>query len=599
MKIKNILSDIYYCLAISWRTSKFYTAARLVFQVAASLLPLLSVYITSLILNVLTPGVPDALALFVMLTVFFLVVQLADHWCTKLNQYLQQIHDEMITNYLERKGIEKASRVDLRFFDAPAYYNKLQLMNINSGSISQIVWNIVDLISNTISFIAAFMIMFQYSPLYSCIIVLAYIPIAIYDQVYTKKLYNWQVENVGEERKLNYISQLVMKKEHAKNIRIFGIAEHLFGMYVNIWKAWFSKRKSIIKKWSMISLALSAIPQILTVLVLLEVGANIIAGKNEIGDFALYSGMISQMIMTVFMITFSIMRISENKLRIRDFREFFSWTNAVEGTGEIELKQIDTVEFANVSFTYPGNEQPTIKNLNLKFTAKERLALVGINGAGKTTLVKLLLRFYDVTEGSLLINGANIKTFTLTSLRKCFSVMFQEYPNYAFTLRENIRMSDMARNYTDADILEACEKSGADQVIEDWENGLDTYLYREFVEDGRELSGGENQKIALARTFFHNGDLVVLDEPSSSIDPEAEYELFKKMVDLCKDKGVLLITHRLSNVVLADRIIVIENGILMEDGSHKELMDHNGRYATLFQYQAENYVNQKGGSDGN
>lgn len=582
--------DIAYCLKISWSTSKFYTLFRIIIQIATAILPLISIYLVSAILDTLVSGAPDVIRLFIMLIIGYFVVQLLIQWMSKLNTYFMEIHNQMIENYLNRHIIDKTSNVDLSYFDSPSYYDKIKMMRINTMSINQIVWNIIDLISGCVTFLVAFTVMLQFSPLFSVLIAVSYLPIALYDQVYVKKLYHWQSRNVGEERKLEYISDLVTQKNQAKNIRVFGIAEYLINIYKSTWQAWFSNRKKIVKRWSVRSLFLAAVPEVLTIIILVQLGINIINGQNSIGDFSLYSGMIGQVVTSVFMVTTMITRISENKLRVKDFRDFDNWENEVEGTGELDLEHIDEIEFRNLSFVYPGNDTPSIKNLNLKFTSKERIAFVGINGAGKSTLVKLLLRFYDVTEGELLVNGTDIRNYSLESLRKCYSVLFQEYSNFAFTLRENIRLSDINKEYTDEDLLEACKEGGADQVIANWENGLDTYLYREFVQDGKELSGGENQKIALSRTFFHDSDIIILDEPSSSIDPESEHILFTRMVELCKDKGVILITHRLSNVVLADRIIVIENGKLVEDGTHADLMKEDGRYATLFRYQAENYI---------
>jgi len=326
-----------------------------------------------------------------------------------------------------------------------------------------------------------------------------------------------------------------------------------------------------------------------TVFILLQVGINIINGRGSIGDFSFYSGIIGQLIASTFLIIFSISNISENKIRIRDFREFSGWTSSIENTSGLVLHSIDNICFCNVSFTYPGNENATIKNMSFEIDARERVALVGINGAGKTTLIKLLLRFYDVTEGSIKINNIDIKLYNQASIRRFFSVMFQDYANYAFTLRDNIAISDINTPHTDNKVIEACQKSGVDEIYKDWEKGLDSYIFKEFEMDGKVLSGGENQKVALGRTFYRDAEIIILDEPSSSLDPESEYKLFIKMLELCKDKGALLISHRLSNVIIADRIIVIENGELIEQGSHAELIKKNGRYATLYRYQAERY----------
>lgn len=592
MKKKSItfLNDVVYCLRISFGTSKFYTIIRMGIQILKAVLPVAAVFILKIILDSLVLiDKTIAFSSFITFTLLYMVIQIFTQWMAKLDDYFRQIHEGLIENHITRILNEKASKIDISFFDSPTYYDRIQLLGSNIYAITQMLWNVVSLFSNIIGFITALIIMMQFNVLYTGIIIVSYIPIALCDQIYIKKIYNWQSANVGEQRKMNYVSNLIMQKIHSKNIRIFGLADYLVDIYTGLWKAWFSSRKIIVKKWSTITLLLSTVPEILTILVLVSIGTKIINGQNSIGDFSLYSGIMGQLVASVFVITYNISNIFENEIRIKDYKEFNSWVNKVEGTGRIELRHINGIIFDNVTFTYPGNDSPTLKNLNLKIDKKERIALVGINGAGKTTLIKLLLRFYDVSNGEILINNINIKEYTPESIRKCFTVMFQDYVNYAFTLRENIRISDIERPNKDDDILEACKKSGADQIYRKFENGLDSYIYKEFEESGIELSGGENQKIALGRTFYRNGEFIVLDEPSSSLDAESEYILFKKMFELCDGKGVILISHRLSNVVLADRILVIEEGEMIEQGTHSDLMKKNGRYATLFRYQSERY----------
>ena len=590
LAFKEFFSDIGFCIKISWDTSKTYTTARICVQIISALLPLVTIYFTKLIFDTLVSNSPDVMSRFVLLLVTYVALQLSFNLCQRIGNYYQQIHDNMLENFLNQFIIKKSSGIDIKYFDQPAYYDKIKLMRTNSAAITKSIWDIVNLVSNIAIFIAAFTILLDYSLFYSLIIVGSYIPIAFCEQIYIKKIYNWQVKNISEERKLQYIADILTQKTHAKEIRVFSIASYFISIYSSIWTAWFSNRKVIVKKWSLISLFLYCIPQIITALFLVNLGFNIITRQNSIGDFSLYSGMITQLLGSMFLMIYSIVQISDSKLKIRDYREYQNWQNTVEDTEGIELISLDTIEFDQVSFTYPGNKEATIKNFSIRISSKERIALVGINGAGKSTLIKLLLRFYDASEGRVLINGIDIRKFTPQSIRKFFSTMFQEYSNYAFTLRENIRLSNIRKQYEDLQIIDVCKRSGVDEMIDGWEKGLDTYLYRLFEEDGRELSGGENQKVALARTFFRDGDILIMDEPSSSLDPESEYKLFRKMVELGEGKGIIMITQRLSNVDIADRIIVIENGELLEQGSHTELINKKGRYAELYRLQADTYV---------
>jgi ABC-type multidrug transport system fused ATPase/permease subunit len=282
--------------------------------------------------------------------------------------------------------------------------------------------------------------------------------------------------------------------------------------------------------------------------------------------------------------------IYDNKLRINNYKRFLTWQPKIISNQGITLQNKNPyIEFINVSFKYPNTDSDILHNLNLTISPQEKIALVGLNGAGKSTIVKLLLRFYDPTEGQILIDGKDIREYDLVNIRKIFGVVFQDFSSYAFTVRENIGMSDYENLNDENRIKYAAEMSSAYEFIKNWEKGFDTYLTKQFEMDGHELSGGEWQKIALSRAFFKEASIMILDEPSSNLDPEAEYQVFEHFANLCKDKGAIFISHRLSTIVMTDRILVLENGKIIESGSHNELMKINGKYAYLFNLQAEKY----------
>ena len=242
-----------------------------------------------------------------------------------------------------------------------------------------------------------------------------------------------------------------------------------------------------------------------------------------------------------------------------------------------------TIELKNVSFTYPGNDEPTLKNINMTLHPKEKIALVGYNGAGKTTLTNLLLRLYDVTDGEILIDGEDIRNVTADSHRDRFSAVFQDFQLFAATLGENVALTPEVDSER---ATAALRHSGFSKSVP---NGLDTYLLREFDDEGIMMSGGESQKVAISRAFYKNCPYVILDEPSANLDPIAEYNLNQSMIEAAQDKTVVFISHRLSTTVSADRIYVMENGEIIEQGSHEELMAMNGTYAYMFNLQAEKY----------
>ena len=303
------------------------------------------------------------------------------------------------------------------------------------------------------------------------------------------------------------------------------------------------------------------------------------------GDFvAAFNGAV-QIANAFAFLTITVTRnFSEQSRIVEKYREFLKEKSHItDGPHTAECGNPQEIEIKNVSFTYPGNSEPTLKNINLTLKPNEKIALVGYNGAGKTTLTNLLLRLYDVTDGEILIGGRNIKDETLDSHRSRFSAVFQDFQIFSCSVGENVALD------VDPDgdrVNEALSHSGFSKKLK---NGTDTELLREFDDKGVMLSGGESQKIAIARAFYNQGPYIILDEPSANLDPVAEYKLNQSMLEAAEDKTVIFISHRLSTTINADRIFVMENGEIIESGSHAELMAMNKTYAKMFNMQAEKY----------
>jgi len=250
---------------------------------------------------------------------------------------------------------------------------------------------------------------------------------------------------------------------------------------------------------------------------------------------------------------------------------------------------VESIEFEHVSFTYPGAKEPALEDVSFLLHRQEKVALVGLNGSGKSTLIKLLLRLYDPDNGVIRINGADIREYRLSELRANFSVYFQDMRNYCFTLRDNLTIADEAQGNVEETAATALRNSCCEDILNRAGRGLDTNLTRFFVADGIELSGGQHQKLALARALYRRHTALILDEPSSNLDPKAENEIFQALQELTQGKMTIFTSHRLSNVFLADRIIVLERGKIVEDGTQEELLRNKQRYAELFRYQQEKY----------
>ncbi|MBQ5823856.1 MAG: ABC transporter ATP-binding protein [Clostridia bacterium] len=392
------------------------------------------------------------------------------------------------------------------------------------------------------------------------------------------------------DRKNMYFSRVFYLQDYAKELRLNPAGEMIERRYsANISDRLKTISPFLLKQW-MLYFSQDSLP----LSVLISFGVTLYMGYKAIvtkeigmGDFVATFNGVTVVSTSVFALTtwFSV-TFRENGLYVEKFKKFMSAEEKIKD-GELETKfeKPVTLKLENVSFTYPGTDKPTLKNINLEIKPYQKIALVGYNGAGKTTLTNLLLRLYDVTEGEITADGVNIKNWKVKSYHENYAAVFQDFSLFGASLAENVAMQDCP----DKDRVEAAlRESSFSKKLPD---GTDTILLREFDDDGVSLSGGEAQKVAVARAFYKDCPFAILDEPSANLDPVSEYSLNEAMSRAAKDKTVIFISHRLSTTVMADVIYMLENGEIVESGTHEELMAMNGKYAYMFNLQAEKYKN--------
>jgi len=284
------------------------------------------------------------------------------------------------------------------------------------------------------------------------------------------------------------------------------------------------------------------------------------------------------------------MEIYDNRMQLDNFMSISNFTNLVEDNGKIVLRKVETIEFIDVCFAYPGVNRNALDGINIFMDKNEKIAIVGLNGSGKSTLIKLLLRFYEPDNGVIRINGKDVGEYTLQSLRANFSTYFQDMHNFSFTLKENFSYTDGDVSKVEARASAALYAASAEDILKMCERDLEINITRLFSDDGIELSGGQHQKLALARALFRNRSVLILDEPSSNLDPKAEHEVFESLKKITDGKLTIFTSHRLSNTFLADRIIVLENGKVVEDGTKKQLLMNKQRFAEMYKYQSDKFT---------
>ncbi|NLE04257.1 MAG: ABC transporter ATP-binding protein [Crenarchaeota archaeon] len=591
IELAAFFSTILYCMTLSWRASHFYTVFRLFGRIITPICALISSYLVKYTLDLLSGSLHVNNKTYVLITLLVgtLIIALVTSGIQKGLQYCQTIHSEIISNQITMQVITKSLKADLEFFDNPKYHDKLSAVSRDSLSIVNILWNVLECISSFIAFICAFVILSGSNFYYGLAVFLAAIPFSIAGAQFTKSLYKLSLNQIKSERKKSYIQAISTSRQYSQEIRLFRAEDYLRDRYNQLWQSLFDDRRKTLRKRSILIGILEYLPEIVLVGIALDVSFRVLANNATIGDYTLYAGLAKQLYGSVLMFSSSAIQIYDDKLRIDNIKTLDIFMNKIN-TGSKKLEKVRTIEFCCVSFSYPESNRKAIDNISFKVEDGEKVALVGINGSGKSTLIKLLLRFYDVDSGVIKINNIDIREFDLYSLRSNFSVYFQDMPNYSFTIRENLEIADLGRMDGDEALLEAIKESCSDDIFHDFPEKLETYISRMFEDSGIELSGGQHQKIALARAFYRRHTALILDEPSSSLDSEAEYKVFESLRRLSYGKTTLFTSHRLSNVGLANRIIVLENGRIIEQGTLAELLDNPNRFAMLFKYQQDKYT---------
>jgi len=589
------IKTLKWCLSLSWKTSKFYTASRIFTEILTPILAIVVAFIGRRVINLLVGQAEFYVSsehILLILLGGLCAIAIVRGLSQNIMQYCRSMHDDMMGAKIAAIIMEHAFKADIEYFDNPEYYDKLNSASRDSYAINSVVWSTISVISSGVSFAIAFVVLAQMSVLYGIALVIAAIPASIVAAEFTKSLYLLSLEQINGIRQMGYIQSISSEKMLAQDLRLFDIGENLKSRYRRIWKGLFDIRRKKSRKRTVFVSALEALPEIVITFISIDIAFRVVSGNATVGDYSLFAGLTAQLWAALYMFSVSAMQVYDNRMQFDNFKSISEFTNKVEDNGKIILDEVVTIEFIDVSFNYPGANSKALDGINLAIDKSNKVAIVGLNGSGKSTLIKLLLRLYEPDSGIVKINGKNIREFALDSLRANFSIYFQDMQNLSFTIRENFTYAD--NTYKESKLEEkikiALRAAGAKDILEKCKNGIDTNITRNFSDDGIELSGGQHQKLALARTLFRNCSALILDEPSSNLDPKAEHEVFEALRKITDGKMTIFTSHRLSNTFLADRIIVLENGKVAEDGTQEQLLKNKRRFAELYKYQSDKFT---------
>ncbi len=548
-------------------------------------------------------GTADATRSFadVLIFIWFAVglniaVNLFDSWYN--NVFLPK-NDILIQKKLNLMLFEKAQSVDLSCYETPEFYNTYTKAATEASSRAASVLNgLATLVSALIS--SAFVIItMSRITLWS----LLFVALPLVGNLYFGKLWgkvNYEREQafVPARRKMSYVNRVMYFRKYASDLRLtnlYSVVEKLFSDAVD-------EIVDVSRKFAFKRSLFSALKSLLMYILGFEgmwICAAVLAINKTIslGDLVVLLNAIVSVSWMLSDVENSLSGVFSNALFIENLRSFLRYTPKIDEDAEgIPLPEtIETIEFENVSFVYEGQTKPALDHVSLTLRKGVRHALVGVNGSGKSTLIKLILRFYDPTEGRILLNGIDIRKYNARRYRQKMGVAFQDFALFASSVIENVLLGEQSSEQEREKAISALKSSGIYDKILTLKYKEDSILTKEFDNAGVEFSGGEKQKIAIARAFAKDSAVVILDEPSSALDPIAEYKMFENINELCRgrDKLSLIVSHRLSSAAACEKIFVFDNGILVEQGSHKELMSSNGKYAEMFRKQAQNYLTEE------
>lgn len=488
--------------------------------------------------------------------------------------------------------IDKSIKLDLQFYEDPVFYDNMQNARRRADSSAlAIVSSISQVAQQFITLISLVALLIGFSPWLAVLVILAAVPNFLSNSRFAEMSFRAISHRAPETRLLNYIETLLTSNETVKEIKLFGLGESLKARFENLFTEFMDEDNAIARRNTFASLGWGMVTNLAYYGSYIWVIIRTITKAITLGDMTMFLSVFRQSQRAVMSLLDSFSRLYENNLYLDNLLDFLKIEPALVSpeNGKVAPAPIlEGIHFQNVSFKYPGSDKYVLRNINLFIKPNESIALVGLNGAGKTTLIKLLTRLYDPTEGQITLDGVDLREYDMKSLHQRFGVIFQDFVRYQFSIKENIGFGQIEDLDNMERIKEAASKGGADEVVAPLAEGYETILGRRWNR-GHELSGGQWQKIALSRAFMRKAEVLILDEPTSALDAQAEYEIFLRFRELMEGRLAVLISHRFSTVRMADRIVVLEDGRILELGSHEELMRHNQVYAHLFNLQAEGY----------
>ncbi|MBM3802548.1 MAG: ABC transporter ATP-binding protein [Acidimicrobiia bacterium] len=607
-------------LQMVWETHRGYTVAMAALRLLRSVIPVATLWVGKLILDAIVSmrgGTPDLPYLWKLIGLEIAIV-LAGEALARGSSLVESLLGDLFSNHTSVRLMEHASSLDLYHFEDPAFYDRLERARRQTTSRIGLLAQLLGMAQDALTLISLAGALLVYSPWLLLLLVVAVLPSFLGETHFATLEYSLLFRHTPERRRLDYLRYIGASDETAKEVQMFGLASWLIERFKLFSGKFYEENKQLSIRRSLAGTALSIIGTAGYYAAYIVIVLRAVEGLLSLGSLTFLAGAFARSRDLIQRLLLGASGIYQQCLYLKDLFDFFEMkptvVNPPSGRGVPPVIR-QGFSFENVGFRYPGTEAWAVRHVTFQLRPGERIAFVGENGAGKTTLTKLLARLYDPTEGRILLDGVDLRDYDLRSLRHSIGVIFQDFVRYDFRFEENIGVGEIekVRSYldrpsSDADaqpedvqkptaggngqvppsIASAAEKSLAASLLPRFKNGYRQMLGRRF-DHGLELSGGEWQKVALARAYMREAQVLILDEPTAALDARAEYEVFLRFSELVAGRMAVIISHRFSTVRMADRIVVLKLGQVIEDGSHSELLARRGLYSELFALQAEGY----------
>jgi ATP-binding cassette, subfamily B, bacterial len=584
-------------LRFVWGCARVWTLANGLLLVLQSFLPLLSLYLMKLTIDAISAGLnnPDknlAIRQVGLLVLLMGLTALFSTFTRSASALIRERQSQAVTDHMTGTLQEKSVAVDLEYYESPRYYDTLHRAQMEAPfRPTRLVNGLSQITQNGISLLALAGLLWSFHWSITVVLFLAVLPGIAIRLRYAEKMFTWQREQTAAERQAAYLNWLLTGSSHAKEVRILNLGPHLINRFREVRQKLRREQFKMAARRTLAEMVAQTSATLAIYGAYLFIAYRTLKGETTLGDLVMYFSAFQRGQGFLQECLTGLAGLYEDQLFISNLYEFLDLKNKVVDPVEgltFPRPMHSGIVFDRVSFHYPDSGKNVLLDISLTIRPGQVVALVGENGSGKTTLIKLLCRFYDPSEGQITLDGNDLRRFRKSDLRNEISTLFQDYARFHSTVRENIRFGDISLPPDHKRILQAARSAGADEIIAALPNGYETLLGKWF-RDGEELSVGEWQKIALARAFVRESSIIVLDEPTSSLDVETEFNVFQKFRQLAAGRTAVLISHRFSTVRMADVIYVLHQGRVIESGSHEDLTRLGGTYARLFETQACSY----------